>query len=108
MEELHQRRLPGIQVGAEEPPRDRVERVPDLGVISGPTLAADQVASTNDSAGNAASALASQTSNTDNGAAPPSGRYDRRPATSRHHVAAAACISGGEVTSHPRQNESRI
>lgn len=81
---------------------------PTLAWISGPTFAADQVASTNGCPGSAARACASVASNTDTGAAPPSGRNDRRPATSTHHVTAAAYISGSEVNTRSRQKLSRI
>ena len=78
-----------------------------LAWMSGPTRADDQVASTNGSAGSAASAGRSTASNIAAGAAPSSGRQARAPATSTHQRSAMRRISGSEANSRPRQNESR-
>jgi hypothetical protein len=76
--------------------------------MSGPTVARDQVASTNRRSGNGLSCSASTAWNTANGAAPPNGRQQRLPATFTHHSSAACCICATDVNSRPRQNESRI
>ena len=76
-------------------------------MISGPTLAADHVASTNGVAGNARNAGPSTAANTAAGAAPSSGRQARAPATSFAQRTAAACIPSTEVNVRPRQKESR-
>jgi hypothetical protein len=76
--------------------------------MSGPTLAVDQVASTNGRrAGSGSSAWASTAANTLAGAAPESGRQARCPATSLDHRSASVCICWIEANSLPRQNESR-
>ena len=73
----------------DEPPRHTVESVTGLDVNVGTDGARDQVASTNGCAAASASP-ASAAANTDAGEAPPSGRHDRCPATSRHHATAAS------------------
>ena len=75
--------------------------------MSGPTRAADQVASTNGATGNGRNADASTAANTAAGAAPSSGRHARAPATSRLQRSASARIPASEPNSRPRQNESR-
>ncbi|MBB5128151.1 hypothetical protein [Streptomyces griseoloalbus] len=75
--------------------------------MSGPTVAVDQRASTNGVGGRGSSSAASKASNTVIGAAPPSGRHFRRPATCRLQVTASACMCLIELNSRPRQNESR-
>jgi len=81
---------------------------PTLTWMSGPTLHRDHCASTNGSAGSGLSRSCSAAANTAAGAAPSSGRHDRRPATSVHHRSAPDCICSMLVNSRPRQNESRI
>ncbi|MFI9116986.1 hypothetical protein [Streptomyces venezuelae] len=54
--------------------------------------AVDQRASTNGVGGNGSSSAASNASNTAIGAAPPSGRHFRCPATCRLQVTASACM----------------
>jgi hypothetical protein len=81
---------------------------PTLTWMSGPTLHRDHSASTNGALGSGASFCFSTAPNTAAGAAPSSGRQDRRPATSAHQRTAAACICSRLVNSRPRQNESRI
>jgi len=71
--------------------------------MSGPTLAADHVASTNGVVGGGLNAGASSAANTAAGAAPPSGRHDRAPATSFDQRTASACIASREVNVRPRQ-----
>ncbi len=80
---------------------------PTLTWMSGPTVPRDQAASTKRFCGNGFSADRSTAWRTVNGAAPPSGRHDRCPATSVHQLIAAACIAASDVNSRPRQNESR-
>src|SRR5512144_2770277 len=81
--------------------------LPTLTWMSGPTVGADQEASTNTLRGNGLSTAASTASNTERGAAPPSGRQDRVPATVRDQSRAACCIPSSEANSRPRKNESR-
>ncbi len=81
---------------------------PILMWMSGPTVARDHFASTNVRLGSGASASFSFASNTTAGAAPPSGRHCRCPATSTDHRSAARCICSIEVNSRPRHHESRI
>jgi hypothetical protein len=108
VEDLHHRRgLSGVHSAAEVPPGHRVQGLADLAWMSGPTLPTDHVASTKCVRGNGLSASASTAANTVAGAAPPNGRHDRAPATSRHHTSACSCICCGETNSRPRQNESR-
>ena len=76
--------------------------------MSGPTAGLDHDARTNGLAGNGISAAASTAANTAAGAAPSSPRCAHRPATSVHHVSAAACICATDVNSRPRQKLSRM
>jgi hypothetical protein len=76
--------------------------------MSGPTLHRDHSESTNGVLGRGASFSFSTAANTAAGAAPSSGRHDRRPATSVHQRTAPACICSRLVNSRPRQNESLI
>ncbi len=80
---------------------------PTLMWMSGPTLATDQVASTNGVAGSARRAGASTVANTVAGAAPSRGRQARAPATSWDQRTASACIAARLGKVRPRQNESR-
>jgi hypothetical protein len=75
--------------------------------MSGPTVGFDQDASTNTLRGSGFSSSASTASNTDSGAAPPSGRHERRPATFSDQSRAASCIASSEANVRPRKNESR-
>ena len=81
---------------------------PTLTWISGPTLHRDHSVSTNGARGNGARAALSTAANTAAGAAPSSGRHDRRPATCMHHRSASACICVRLTNSRPRQKLSRI
>jgi hypothetical protein len=76
--------------------------------MSGPTLHRDHSDSTNGVFGRGASFSFSTAANTAAGAAPSSGRHERRPATCSHQRTASACICSSEVNSRPRQKLSRI
>ena len=82
--------------------------LPTLTWQSGPTFAVDQVARVNRVGGNGIRASLSAAANTLNGIAPSRPWCDRVPATCRHQVIAADCISATEANSRPRQNESLI
>jgi len=75
--------------------------------MSGPTVGRDQQACTNTVRGNGFSSASSTAWKTASGAAPSSGRHDRRPATLADQSTAARCICPSEVNSRPRKNESR-
>jgi hypothetical protein len=75
--------------------------------MSGPTVGVDQEASTNTLRGSGLSSSRSTASNTLSGAAPSSGRHERRPATVSAQSRAAEASASIEANSRPRKNESR-